>query len=163
MNRDMVISAMDKPPQRHREKDDNGKEYEEWIYGAPPQEVTFVRFYGDEVTQVKIAPMGGQVITKTEKEVDVKDGVASLVLLEASNSPQDVKATKQKEEDQAPQPTRRPTLIREGEQPDTEILRAPNGQTTQTQPSHGDEPEWGTNSNGQPKPQPQPDPQKPPQ
>jgi hypothetical protein len=157
MNRDMVIMAMDHPPQKNREKDANGKDYEEWIYGTPPQDVIFVRFYGDEVTQVKTAPVGGQVVTKTEKEVDVKDGVASLVLLEASNAPQDAK----KQPDEPAPPTRRPTLRREGEQPDTEILRAPNGQTTQTVPSsHDDEPEWG--ADGKQKPQPQQDPQKPP-
>jgi hypothetical protein len=157
MNRDMVIMAKDRPPQKEREKDENGKDYEEWIYGTPPQDVIFVRFYGDEVTQVKTARVGGQVVTKTEKEVDVKDGVASLTVLAASNSPQDAK----KQTDEPPQPAQRPTLRRKDEQPDTEILRAPNGQTTQTQPSHGDEPEWGTN--GQQPPQPQQNPQKPPQ
>jgi len=39
----------DRPPQKVREKDDKGKEFEEWIYGAPPQDVVFVRFSGDEV------------------------------------------------------------------------------------------------------------------
>jgi hypothetical protein len=182
MNREMVIMAKDRPPQKNREKDENGKEYEEWIYGAFPQDVVFVRFYGDEVTKVKIAKVGGQIIVKTEKEVEVKDGVATLAVLQASSSPQDVK----KEPDQPQQPTHKPTLIREGEKTDTEILRAPNGQTTgQQQPRQQDEPEWGTNGqpqpqNGQPpqggqqqpqngpppqsgQPQPPQDPQKPPQ
>jgi hypothetical protein len=141
MNRDMVVMAKDRPPQKVREKDDKGKEYEEWIYGAPPQDVVFVRLIGDEVTQVKIARVGGQITVKTEKEVDVKDGVASLAVLKASNSPQDAQ-----QEEQSQQPTRRPTLRREGEQPDDapEVLRAPNGQT-QPQQEHSDEPEWGTN------------------
>ncbi len=157
MNRDMVIMAKDRPPQKNREKDEHGKEYEEWIYGTPPQDVVFVRFYGDEVTQVKTARVGGAVTIKTEKEVDVKDGVATLAALQASSSPQDVK----KEPDQPQQPAHRPTLRREGEQPDTEILRAPNGQTTQT-PGHADEPEWGTNGQQPAGQQPQ-DPPKPPQ
>jgi hypothetical protein len=157
MNRDMVVMAKDRPPQKNREKDDKGKDYEEWIYGAPPQDVIFVRFYGDEVTQVKTARVSGQVEVKTEKEVDVKDGVASLAVLQASNSPQDAK----KAPEEAPQPTHRPSLRRDGEQPDTEILRAPNGQTTQTQPSHSDEPEWGTKPEQQP--QPSQTTQKPPQ
>jgi hypothetical protein len=177
MNREMVIMAKDRPGQKNREKDDKGKEYEEWMYGEPPQDVIFVRFYGDEVTQVKTAKVGGSITVKTEKEVDVKDGVISLAVLQASNSPQDVK---QQPDQSQQQPTKRPTLRREGEQPDTEILRAPNGQTTgqQQQPHQQDDPEWGTAGEGKkPPPQndqqpppvqpqtgqlPQPDPQKPP-
>jgi hypothetical protein len=143
MNHEMVIAAKDHPPQKNREKDDKGKEYEEWIYGTPPQDTVFVRFYGDEVTQVKTAKAGGgAIVVKTEKEVDVRDGVVTLAALQASSTPQDVK----KEPDQPQQPAHRPTLRREGEQPDTEILRAPNGQTTQgqQQPHQQDEPEWGT-------------------
>lgn len=159
MNRDMVVMAKDRPPQKDREKDEHGKEYEEWIYGTPPQDVVFVRFYGDEVTQVKTARVSGAVTIKTQKEVDVKDGVVTLAALQASNSPEDVK----KDSDQPQQPAHRPTLRREGEQPDTEILRAPNGQTTQTS-EHQDEPEWGANppppQKGQQLP---PDPPKPPQ
>ena len=45
--------------------------YEEWIYGALPQDVVFVRFVGDEVVLVKIAKVSGEVITKTQKEVQV--------------------------------------------------------------------------------------------
>ena len=84
MNHDMVVMAKDRPPQKVREKDDKGKEYEEWIYGAPPQDVVFVRFAGDEVVQVKTAKIGGQIIVKTEKEVDVKDGVPTLAALKSS-------------------------------------------------------------------------------
>jgi hypothetical protein len=142
MNHEMVIMAKDRPGQKNREKDDKGKEYEEWMYGEPPQDVIFVRFYGDEVTQVKTAKVGGSVTVKTQKEVDVKDGVISLAVLQASNSPQDVK----QQPDQQQQPAKRPTLRRDGEQPDTEILRAPNGQTQgqQQQPHQQDDPEWGT-------------------
>lgn len=157
MNRDMVVMAKDRPPQKVREKDDKGKEYEEWIYGAPPQDVVFVRLVGDEVTQVKTAKAGGEIVVKTEKEVDVKDGVATLAALKASQSPQDVKQQSQEEQEQQ-QPKAKPTLRREGEQPDVEILRAPNGQTQQT-PGQPNEPEWGTDG----KPQSTPPPTKPPQ
>jgi hypothetical protein len=157
MNREMVIMAKDRPQQKIREKDEQGKEYEEWIYGKAPQDVIFVRLVGDEVTQVKTMKVGGQMVLKTEKEVDVKDGVASLAALKASNSPQD--AAQHPEEQQ---PTQRPTLRKEGEAaPDTEILRAPNGQTQQ--PSHPrDEPEWGTGNKPSDQPPPPPSPQKPP-
>lgn len=155
MNRDMVIMAKDRPEQKVREKDDKGKEYEEWIYGKLPQDVVFVRLVGDEVTMVKIAKVAGQVIVKTEKEVDVKDGVASLAALQANPSPQD--AARQPEEPQ--QPTRKPTLRREGEQQEPS-LQLPTSGPAQQQPGHPAEPDWGTGG----KPQdPQKDPQKPPQ
>ncbi len=46
MDRDMVIYAKGRPPKKIRDKDDSGADYEEWIYGDPPQEVDFVRFQG---------------------------------------------------------------------------------------------------------------------
>jgi hypothetical protein len=137
MNRDMVVLAKERPEQKVRDKDEKGKEYEEWIYGAPPQDVVFVRFVGDEVTQVKTARIGQETIVKTEKEVDVKDGVASMASLAAKNSPQDVK---QGEQEQEQQPKARPTLRRQGEVPDPQIQRLPNGPVATPQ----SEPEWGT-------------------
>jgi hypothetical protein len=78
MNHDMVVMAKDRPPQKIRERDSKGVEYEEWVYGQPPQDVTFVRFTGDEVTQVKVMKVSGEEVLKTEREVDVRDGVVSL-------------------------------------------------------------------------------------
>jgi hypothetical protein len=154
MNRDMVIMAKDRPDQKVREKDASGKDYEDWIYGRPPQDVTFVRVIGDEVTQVKIAKVSGQLIVKTEKEVDVKDGTVSLAALKASNSPQDVS----QQPDQSQQPAKRPTLKREGEEggPDPALQPVPGGQAQL--PRKPDEPEWGTGDKRPPQ-----DPPKPPQ
>jgi hypothetical protein len=158
MNRDMVILAKDRPPQKIREKDDQGKEYEEWIYGVAPQDVVFVRLIGDEVTQVKTARMGGQILVKTEKEVDVKDGVATLAALKASNSPQD--AAQQPQQPQ--QPAQRPTLRREGDAPDPSVVPRGSGAPGQ---SSRDDPEWGTDGKQKPqdgkKPSPPQDPPKP--
>jgi hypothetical protein len=163
MNRDMVIMAKDRPEQKVREKDESGKDYEDWIYGKPPQEMTFVRFVGDEVTLVKIAKVGGQLVFKTEKEVDVKDGTVSLAALKASNSPQDVS----QQPDQPQQPAKRPTLKREGEEggPDP-ALKAPVPGGQAQLPPKPDEPEWGTKDKrpAQDPPQaPQQDTPKPPQ
>jgi len=153
MNKDMVVMAKDRPEQKVRDKDANGKDYEEWIYGAPPKDVTFVRFRGDEVVRVEIARVGQEMIVKTQKEVDVKDGVVAMSTLAASTSPQDVKT------DQGPQPqtpTKRPTLRREGEGPDPSVQRAPQPGTGQAPSDHSDEPQWGSdkdsNSQDQPKP-----------
>ena len=138
MNKDMVIMAKNRPEQKVREKDASGKEYEEWIYGKPPQDVTFVRFYGDEVKRVEVAKAGGQMIVKDKKEVDVKDGVVALATLEASNSPEDVKANQAGQ--QKPMP--RPTLRRPGDPPDLSVQKGSG--PVQVPSDHGDEPQWGT-------------------
>jgi hypothetical protein len=142
MNHDMVVLAKERPPQKVRDKDERGKEYEEWIYGAPPQDVMFVRFMGDEVTQVKIAKIGAPVVVKTQKEVDVKDGVVTLASLQSSDAPEDAKPQNQTEDQQ---PQKRPTLRRPGEEP-AEEKRVPNGPVA----SHPGEPEWGTDGKQQP-------------
>src|SRR6478672_10767915 len=140
MNHDMVVMAKDRPPQKVREKDDKGKEYEEWIYGAPPQDVVFVRFSGDEVVQVKTAKVGGQIIVKTEKEVDVQDGVPTVAALKSSDTPQDVSTAPPQE-----QPTHRPSLKRPDEQPDPMTQPAGGASSTRLPPPPQDEPQWGTN------------------
>ncbi|HEV7521336.1 MAG TPA: hypothetical protein VGP89_09575 [Candidatus Angelobacter sp.] len=140
MNHDMVVMAKDRPPQKVREKDDKGKEYEEWIYGAPPQDTVFVRFSGDEVVLVKTAKVGGQITIKTEKEVDVKDGVPTLAALKSSNSPQDVSGAPE-----PAQPTHKPTLKRPDEQPDPMVQPAGGASANrQLPPAQPDEPQWGT-------------------
>jgi len=68
MNTEMVVHAVGKAPRKVREKD-NGVDYEEWIYGQPPQDVDFVRIVGDEVVRVETMKVGGQKIVRTEKEV----------------------------------------------------------------------------------------------
>jgi hypothetical protein len=145
MNHDMVVMAKDRPPQKVREKDEKGKEYEEWIYGTAPQDVVFVRFVGDEVVQVKTAKVGGQITVKTEKEVDVQDGVPTLAALKSSDSPQDVSGAPPPE-----QPAHRPTLKRPDEQPDPMVQ--PGGGTPaarQMPSSPQEEPQWGTNGKQQ--------------
>lgn len=141
MNKDMVVLAKERPQQKVRDKDEQGKEYEEWIYGAPPQDVVFVRFVGDEVTQVKTARIGQQTIVKTEKEVDVKDGVVTMASLAAKNAPQDAKQGSQDQAQEQQAPKTRPTLRRPGEAPDPDVQRAPNGPVASPQTT---EPEWGT-------------------
>ena len=71
MNREMVIYAKGRPPKKIREKDDEGTEYEDWIYGEPPQEVDFVRVVGDEVVRVETMKISGEKEVRTEKEIDL--------------------------------------------------------------------------------------------
>jgi len=68
MNQEMVVHAKGKPPKKVRERDGE-TEYEEWIYGEPPQDVDFVRIVGDEVVRVEIMKVGGEKIVRTDKEV----------------------------------------------------------------------------------------------
>ena len=71
MNREMVTYAKGRAPRKIRDKDEKGDDYEEWIYGNPPQEVQFVRFQGDLVTRLEIMTVDGQKIVRSEKEVDL--------------------------------------------------------------------------------------------
>src|SRR5271157_1061688 len=70
MNHEMVIYAKGRAPKKVRETADE-VEYEEWIYGTPPQDVDFVRFVGDEVVRVETMKVDGQKIVRVEKEVDL--------------------------------------------------------------------------------------------
>ncbi len=70
MNHEMVIYAKGRPPNKVRETAE-GVEYEEWIYGTPPQDVDFVRFVGDEVVRVETMKVNGEKIVRVEKEVDL--------------------------------------------------------------------------------------------
>jgi hypothetical protein len=71
MNREMVTYAKGRAPQKTRERDGNVA-YEEWIYGAPPQEVEFVRFVGEEVVRVETMKVDGTKVVDTQKQVDIK-------------------------------------------------------------------------------------------
>jgi hypothetical protein len=53
MDEDMVIAALGRPEKKVREKDDEGKETEDWIYGDPPAKTTFVTFSAGKVVKVK--------------------------------------------------------------------------------------------------------------
>ena len=73
MNQEMVLHAKGRPPKKDREKDGE-TEYEEWIYGQPPQDVDFVRFVGDEVVRVETMKVDGEKLVRTEKEVIIDHG-----------------------------------------------------------------------------------------
>jgi hypothetical protein len=88
MTKEMVTYAKGRPPQRLREKDENQNDYEEWIFGQPPEDVEFVRFNGDEVVQLKIMKVDGQKIVKTEKEVHMPQPGAGIEVAAESQQPQ---------------------------------------------------------------------------
>lgn len=131
MNRELVVDSLGRPIKKVRERGDDGKEFEDWMYGMPPQDVKFIRFVGDEVTQVKIMPMGQEMILRTQKEVDLNaEGISKPKTDESAQSES--------------QPAHAPTLRRPGEGPqeDTTLGSAPmpvpkQTKTNPTQPPIG--------------------------
>jgi hypothetical protein len=56
MDHDMVTAAMGRPERKVRERDTDGNDLEDWIYGKPPAKTTFVTFQGDKVVRVTQYP-----------------------------------------------------------------------------------------------------------
>jgi hypothetical protein len=56
MDREQVVAAIGKPDHKIRERDQEGNDIEDWIYGQPPSKTVFVRFSGDRVTNIKQYP-----------------------------------------------------------------------------------------------------------
>jgi hypothetical protein len=147
MNREMVQYAKGRPEKKIHEKDDTGKPYEEWMYGEPPAEVQFIRFYGDEVGQVKIMTVDGQKIVRTQKEVDTENGTAVLA-----------KKTEPVEQNK---PAHAPSLKRPGEGDDKDSPMKQTGTRSPTSGSSQDDQEWGVPKPGQGTPAPDPNAPKP--
>ena len=101
MNREMVMASKGRPPKKIREKDGE-TEYEEWIYGAPPQDVDFVRLVGDEVVRLEIMKVNGEKVIHSEKEVELEQPTVA----KGSGEPQ-------------VRPPNAPSLRRPGEDVDT--------------------------------------------
>jgi hypothetical protein len=56
MDREEVVAAIGKPDHKVRERDSDGNDIEDWIYGQPPSRTVFVRFTGDRVTGIRQFP-----------------------------------------------------------------------------------------------------------
>src|ERR1700675_4276638 len=56
MDREEVVASIGKPEHKVRERDAEGNDIEDWIYGQPPSKTVFVRFTGTRVTSVKQYP-----------------------------------------------------------------------------------------------------------
>jgi hypothetical protein len=57
MDQDAVLLALGKPVRKVRETS-GGIEYEDWVYGEPPGRITFVKFHGGIVVEVREAYAG---------------------------------------------------------------------------------------------------------
>jgi hypothetical protein len=56
MDREMVVAAIGRPDHKVRERDAEGNDIEDWIYGQPPSKTVFIRFTGERVTSIKQFP-----------------------------------------------------------------------------------------------------------
>jgi hypothetical protein len=56
MDREEVVAAIGKPDRKVRERDAQGNDTEDWIYGHPPDKTIFVHFTGEHVTGIKQYP-----------------------------------------------------------------------------------------------------------
>jgi hypothetical protein len=56
MDHEMVLAALGRPDRKVREKQPDGTESEDWIYGSPPAKTLFVKFEGDKVTRIEQFP-----------------------------------------------------------------------------------------------------------
>src|SRR5215468_1043730 len=102
MNREMVTYSKGRPPKKVREREED-TEYEEWIYGEPPQDVQFVRFVGDEVVKLETMKVDGTKTVKVDKEISLEP------------------VTKIAKDEDAIRPAGAPTLRRPGEESDTPL------------------------------------------
>jgi hypothetical protein len=101
MNRDMVMAAKGRPQKKIREKDGE-LEYEEWIYGEPPQDVDFVRLAGDEVIRLEIMKVDGQKIVRSEKEVELEQPTVAKGSAEPAVRPPDAPSLRRPGEEADP-------------------------------------------------------------
>ena len=109
MNREMVTYSKGRPPKRLREHDGE-VEYEEWIYGTPPQDVDFVRFVGDEVIRVETMKVDGQKVVRVDKEIDPGETTVARKQAQVEGRPDNA-----------------PTLRRPGEQMPNSTPQNPSG------------------------------------
>jgi hypothetical protein len=56
MDKEEVVAAIGKPEHKVRERDSEGNDIEDWIYGQPPSKTVFIRFQGDKVTSIRQYP-----------------------------------------------------------------------------------------------------------
>jgi hypothetical protein len=109
MDKEMVTYAMGRPPHRLRETKD-GQEYEEWIYGAPPQDVEFIRFIGDKAVSIEDMKVTGEKTVRSQDEVGDLNGALNA---SAQKRTRPDSASAPSEEDRRSAPT----LLRPDEKP----------------------------------------------
>jgi hypothetical protein len=153
MSTDMVLFAKGRPESKSREMDGQ-MPFEVWIYGTPPEEVTFVRINGNRVIRVEIAKMGQPV------EVFTKDVVSPLLMSGGSPELADSNVRIVKEGDverdpnkEAPAPP--PSLRNPGEQLPTDHQSTGVMRPVQMPKPHSGDDQLGANPDEQQSAQPE--------
>ena len=123
MDRDMVEYAKGRPPRRYRDRDGD-TDYEEWIYGQPPQPVEFIRFVGSTVARIEVMQVDGQKVVRTANEVGDLNAELSESAKAKAKPADDDTATRQA-----------PSLMRPGEAPvaAVPVKQSPNMRQQQQQ------------------------------
>lgn len=133
MNRKMVIAAMGAPETKVRElvPGSTDKHYEEWIYGAPPQTVRFVRFNGDQVVQLRVAAQGKPIAIYDKNQ------------MEGYSSPDNVREIAMGDDQHVGDDTQKgpPTILKPGENAPgaSQRVRLPVPDTTQDKKTSSDD------------------------
>jgi hypothetical protein len=114
MSTDMVLFAKGQPVRKVRETHDQ-MPFEEWIYGAPPDPVEFVRINGNRVIRVEIAKVGEQPLIFTKDEVEGLMRTDGTPVIAANQGVRTVQMgdVQRNPDTQAPAPP--PTLAKPGE------------------------------------------------
>ena len=70
MNRNMIVAALGRTQRKYHEQNpQTGEEYTVWVYGKPPQNTTFVRFEGGQVTQITTYEANGSRVIHTHPQI----------------------------------------------------------------------------------------------
>jgi hypothetical protein len=114
MSTDMVLFAMGQPQRKIREVEGQ-MPFEEWIYGAPPNPVQFVRINGNRVIRVEIAKVGEtpRIFTKDEVEGLMRTDGTPLIAADQHTHTVKMGDVERDPDKEAPAPP--PTLTAPGE------------------------------------------------
>lgn len=70
MNRGMIVAALGRTQEKYHEQNpQTGEEYTVWVFGRPPQNTTFVKFEGGQVTQITTYEANGTRVTHTHPQI----------------------------------------------------------------------------------------------
>ncbi|HVJ05105.1 MAG TPA: hypothetical protein VM578_05505 [Candidatus Saccharimonadales bacterium] len=136
MDKEMVTYALGRPPHRLRETKE-GKDIEEWIYGAPPEQVEFIRFLNDKVVSIEEMKVTGEKIVRTQDEVGNLGGTLDASA-QKHTRPDAVAFPADEDRQSAPsllRPDEKPAIKGDSAARDPNPMPSPDSPTSPTPPS----------------------------